>query len=58
MENPILSEIDEAELKAATKMLYHAGGVMNVLNCVIAMQKVQGIMLAKLNELIDEEEKL
>jgi len=54
----LIPEIDEAELKVATRMMYQRGGVQNVLNCVMAMERVQGIILAKLNEILDDEEKL
>lgn len=53
-----IPEVDEAELKVATTMMYRKGGVQNVLTCIAAMQKVQLIIMGKLAELLDEEEKL
>lgn len=44
---------DEAELRVSTTQMYRAGGAASVLHCVFAMQKVQLIILTKLNELID-----
>lgn len=51
MNIPIL---DEAELKAATTLMYGSGGVDNVLSCVFTMQKCERIILEKLSELLIE----
>lgn len=53
----LISEIDEAELKASTTLLYKDGGIDNVLSCILTMQRVQIIMITKLNEILDEENK-
>lgn len=50
-----LHPIDEAELRASTTLMYKHGGVENVLNCVIAMQKCQRIILLKLQEILENE---
>lgn len=50
-----LHPIDEAELRVSTTLMYKNGGVENVLNAIIAMQKCQNIILKKLNEILDEE---
>lgn len=55
MEPNKISEPDEAELKVSTTVMYKYGGVINVLNCVLMMQKCQIIILKKLNELLNEE---
>lgn len=48
-------EIDEAQLKADTVLMFKEGGVLNVLDCVDTMQRCQIIILTKLNEILDEE---
>ena len=48
-------EMDEAELRAQTTAMYRHGGVENVLDCLIAMQRCQNVILAKLNEILEEE---
>ncbi len=47
--------IDEAEIKAGTRLMYEHGGIENVLDCVRVMQQIQIIILQKLNELILED---
>lgn len=51
----MIPEIDEAELRVSTTLMYREGGIENVLACVSAMQKCQVIILTKLNEILDEE---
>lgn len=48
---------DEAELKAATTLMYTHGGVDNVLKCVLTMQKCERVILEKLSEILDQEMK-
>lgn len=55
MEPNKISEPDEAELRISTKSMYQTGGTINVLDCVLTMQKYQIIILKKLNELLEEE---
>ena len=50
-----ISEEDEAEFKVMTANMYKHGGAFNVLACVSTMQKVQIIIMKKLNELLEEE---
>ena len=50
-----ISEEDEAEFKIMTKNMYENGGAFNVLACVSTMQRVQIIILTKLNELLKED---
>lgn len=50
-----ISEEDEAEFRVMTTNLYRESGVYSVLACVSTMQKIQIIMMTKLNELLDEE---
>lgn len=57
MESPKIPEPDEAELRAGTTQMYRQGGIENVLNCVLTMQKCQVIIMKKLNELLEEENK-
>lgn len=45
-------ETDEAELKVQTVLMYKNGGIKNVLDCIVVMQKCQTIILTKLAELI------
>jgi len=52
--NPRVPEPDEAELRFSTTQMYKHGGAINVLNCVLVMQKCQIIILKKLNELLEE----
>lgn len=57
MELNKISEPDEAELRVSTARMYQLGGVTNVLDCVLTMQKVQVIILKKLNEILEQEGK-
>lgn len=50
-----IPEPDEAELRVGVTQMYKAGGVENVLACVIILQKSINIILSKLNEILDEE---
>lgn len=50
-----ITEEQEAEFKVMTTAMYKHGGMANVLACVSTMQKVQIIILKKLNELIEAE---
>lgn len=50
-----ITEEEEAEFKVMTSEMYKNGGALNVLSCVSTMQKVQIIILRKLNELLEEE---
>jgi len=50
-----ISEADEAEFRVMTANMYKQGGAFNVLACVSTMQKVQIIIMKKLNELLEEE---
>lgn len=50
-----ITEEQEAEFKVMTANMYKHGGFANVLACVSTMQKVQIIILKKLNELIEED---
>lgn len=52
-----VSEAEEAEFRVMTANLYKQGGAYQVLTCVSVMQKVQIIILTKLNEILDEEKK-
>lgn len=47
-----ISELDEAELKVQTQLMFDNGGIDNVLACVSTMQKCQFIILEKLNEIL------
>lgn len=47
-------ELDEAELKVQTQLMFDRGGVINVLECVSTMQQCQVIILQKLNEILNE----
>lgn len=51
-----LNELDEAELKVQTQQMFNAGGVDNVMQCVLTMWQCSNIILKKLNEILDEEE--
>ena len=51
----MLPELDETELRLATEQMFRKGGVANVLDCVMSMKKVEGIILSKLRELVDDE---
>lgn len=53
--NPSIPEPTEAELRVSTRNMYKEGGIVNVLSCVLTMQKVQIIILKKLNEILEEE---
>jgi hypothetical protein len=53
----MIPPVDEAELKAMTRMMYKAGGIGNVLNCIDTMAKCQQIILAKLVEILSEDER-
>lgn len=57
MESSKVPEEQEAELRVSTTEMFKAGGAINVLNCVLVMQKCQIIILKKLNELLDEEQR-
>ena len=48
---------DEAELKNMTVIMYKKGGVGNVLNCIDTMNKCQQIILKKLIEVLEDEER-
>lgn len=50
-----LPEHEEAELKVMTQNMYNAGGVENVLDCLIAMLESQLAVAKKLREIIREE---
>lgn len=50
-----ITEEQEAEFKVMTSEMYKHGGFVNVMACVSTMQKVQIIILKKLNELFEEE---
>lgn len=51
-----LNELDEAELKVQTQQMFNAGGVDNVMQCVLTMWQCSNIILKKLNEILDAEE--
>lgn len=55
MELNKISEPDEAELRVSTANMYRLGGINNVLDCVLTMQKCQLVILQKLNEILQEE---
>lgn len=48
---------DEAELKNMTVIMYKKGGVGNVLDCIDTMNKCQQIILKKLVEILEDEER-
>lgn len=52
-----ITEEEEAELKVMTSEMYRDGGWTNVLACINTLQKVQIIILTKLNEILEEERK-
>lgn len=54
MEMGKVPEANEAELRVSTTQMFKDGGAINVLNCVLVMQKCQIIILKKLNELLEE----
>lgn len=54
MEFSKIPEPTEAELRVSTANMFRAGGTLNVLQCVLVMQKCQIIVLKKLNELLEE----
>ena len=49
----MLPELDEKELRVATEAMYRDGGAQRVLDCVMALQKVQGVVLSELRQLTD-----
>ena len=53
-----IPETDEAELRAMTAAMYRSGGIDNVLDCVLTMQRCQIIIMRKLTELMEEERSL
>lgn len=52
-----MTEFEEAELRISTQVLYEKGGIDNVLACVCEMQRVQVVILKKLNEILENEQK-
>lgn len=47
-----MEHFDEAEFKVQTQNMYNAGGVPNVLDCLIAMLESQLIIARKLKEIV------
>lgn len=48
---------EEAEFKVMTQNMYNSGGTVNVLDCLIAMQESQLLILKKLREILIQEGK-
>lgn len=49
-----ISPEEEAEFRVMTTEMFKKGGALNVLDCVLTMQRVQIVILKKLQELLDE----
>lgn len=52
-----ISEFEEAELRVGVENMYAIGGMDTVLTCVNEMQQYMIIILTKLNEILEAENK-